>query len=311
MISLSTANLSWCRRHGVQLAGVRGRAGCPRQGLSTRPPADGVFAVAIGVVALPSLARAALDRGDFDGELVRAVRLQAVILLPLAVATALLADDIVDIAYERGAFNEASSALTSDALVGVAVALPALGLSLVGTRAWISRRRPWTPALVATVGLVLNAGLDAALIGPLGVMGICIDRSRPRRRWPRPSSPQARTAARSALSRCTLLPAWRSGSPQRQRWPCSQCRRSRGFRATRHMRSRSLSACSSRPRSRLWSARLSTAFQSVCGPAPRGVERAPVIRALFAHRSPRRNWKLGLLGWIVAQFTGALDATGI
>lgn len=134
----------------------------------------GVFAVAIGVVALPSLARAALDHGDFDGELVRAVRLQAVILLPLAVATALLADDIVGIAYERGAFNEASSALTSDALVGVAVALPAMGLSLVGTRAWISRQRPWTPALVATLGLVLNAGLDAALIGPLGVMGIGI-----------------------------------------------------------------------------------------------------------------------------------------
>ena len=132
----------------------------------------GVFAVAIGVVALPSLARAALDHGDFDGELVRAVRLQAVILLPLAVATALLADDIVGIAYERGAFNEASSALTSDALVGVAVALPAMGLSLVGTRAWISRQRPWTPALLATARARLNAGLDAALIGPLGVMGI-------------------------------------------------------------------------------------------------------------------------------------------
>ena len=134
----------------------------------------GVFAVAIGVVALPSLARAVSDDEDYDRELVRALRFQAVILVPLAVACGLLADDIVAIAYERGAFDAASSALTSDALVGVAFALPAMGLSLVGTRAWLSRQRPWPPAFVAVAGLALNAGLDAVLIGPFGVMGIGI-----------------------------------------------------------------------------------------------------------------------------------------
>lgn len=133
----------------------------------------GVFAVAIGVVALPSLARAA-RLGDFDGELVRTLRLQAVILVPIAVGAGVLADDLVRLAYQRGEFDAGSSALTADALVGVAFALPAMGLSLVGTRAWLSRQRPWRPAAVAIAGLVLNGLLDWLLIKPFGVMGVGI-----------------------------------------------------------------------------------------------------------------------------------------
>jgi putative peptidoglycan lipid II flippase len=132
----------------------------------------GVFAVAIGIVALPSLATAAQPGGGFDDELVRTLRFLAAILVPVAVATGLLADDLVGLAYERGEFDAASRALTADALVGFAFALPALGLSLIGTRAWISKRRPWPPAAAAFLGLLLNAALDALLIGPVGVAGI-------------------------------------------------------------------------------------------------------------------------------------------
>lgn len=132
----------------------------------------GVFAMAIGVVALPRLAAAASRPDDFDQELLRATRLQAALLLPLAVAAVLMADPVVRLVYERGAFNSESSSLTSSALVGVSFALPALGLSLVGSRAWLSRKRPGIPAALASIGLIANAGLDAALIGPFGVAGI-------------------------------------------------------------------------------------------------------------------------------------------
>jgi putative peptidoglycan lipid II flippase len=132
----------------------------------------GVFAVAIGIVALPSLTQATGHGGEFDAELMRTVRFLAALLIPAAVALGLLSDAIVGLAYERGAFDANSRALTADALVGFAFALPALGLSLVGTRAWISKRRPWPPTAAMFLGLLVNAGLDALLIGPLGVAGI-------------------------------------------------------------------------------------------------------------------------------------------
>jgi putative peptidoglycan lipid II flippase len=134
----------------------------------------GVFAVAIGIVALPRLAQATLPGGQFDAEIMRTARFLAALLVPAAVAMGLMADDLVGLAYERGAFDATSRALTADALVGFAFALPALGLSLVGTRAWISKRRPWPAAAATFLGLLVNAGLDALLIGPLGVAGIGI-----------------------------------------------------------------------------------------------------------------------------------------
>ena len=132
-----------------------------------------VLAMSIGIVALPAMARAAGRGGaGFDAELGRATWLQAALLLPAGVALALLAHDVIHLAYERGAFGPESTRLTTNALVGCAVALPAMGLTLVGTRAWTSRRRPWVPAAAASAGLIANAGLDAVLVGPLDLAGI-------------------------------------------------------------------------------------------------------------------------------------------
>jgi len=135
----------------------------------------GVFAVAVGVVAMPSLVEAALRRSnEFDGELVRATRLQAALLLPAALLLGLAATPIVSLIYQRGAFDAASTRLTANALVGGAFVLPALGLSLIGSRAWLSRKRAWVPACCSLMGLVLNGLIDWALVGPLGLLGIGI-----------------------------------------------------------------------------------------------------------------------------------------
>jgi putative peptidoglycan lipid II flippase len=133
----------------------------------------GVFAVAVGVVAMPSLVDAALKQKDmFDRELVRVTRLQAAMLLPAALVMGLAATPIVSLIYQRGAFNTESTGLTADALVGIAFVLPAMGLSLVGSRAWLSQKRPWLPACFSLIGLALNGLLDWALVGPFGLLGI-------------------------------------------------------------------------------------------------------------------------------------------
>jgi putative peptidoglycan lipid II flippase len=134
----------------------------------------GVIAVAIGVVALAELARTSQQPHEFDHDLSSSVRLQLAILVPIAIVTAIAAEPIVRVIYERGAFNALSTEVTSHALVGFAPALPALGLSLIASRAWLSKKRPWIPAGVATAGLAMNALLDWILIGPFGIAGIGI-----------------------------------------------------------------------------------------------------------------------------------------
>ena len=133
----------------------------------------GVFAVAIGVIVMPAFVRARVE-GDstFDSELVQAVRLQASILVPAGLLVGLLAHSIVHIVYERGSFNADSARLTSHALVGMAFVLPAFGLGLIGSRAWLSRKRPWFPATLMAVGVGLNAFLDWLLLPWLGLFGI-------------------------------------------------------------------------------------------------------------------------------------------
>lgn len=134
----------------------------------------GAIAVAIGVVSLPTLVRYASAPAAFERELARAVRLQLAVLLPLGAALIVLAKPVVVLAFQRGSFTASSVSLTVSALTGMALVLPAMGLSLLGSRAWLSRQRPWPAAAVAAGGLALNAGLDWVFVGPLGLFGICL-----------------------------------------------------------------------------------------------------------------------------------------
>jgi putative peptidoglycan lipid II flippase len=132
-----------------------------------------VFAVAVAVVAMPSLVEAALARdGRFADELLAATRLQAALLATPAVVVGVWATPIVRFVFERGAFDTSSTKLTSNALAGMAFVLPALGLSLLGTRAWLSQKRAWIPAAAGVAGMALNALLDWVLVTPLGLFGL-------------------------------------------------------------------------------------------------------------------------------------------
>ena len=125
----------------------------------------GVFAVAIGIVALPALVtREARVRRRPGAD----AALRRDHPLPDRRRGGFLADELSASHTSAGSSTRRAANLTADALVGLSFALPALGFSLVGTRAWIGRQRPWTPATLAVVGVVVNGALNAVLIGPLG-----------------------------------------------------------------------------------------------------------------------------------------------
>src|ERR687884_1129721 len=125
---------------------------------------QGMFSVAIATVLFPSLARLAA-RGDhegFRGTVSLGLRQIAFLLVPASVVSAVLAEPITRIVYQRGAFGPHETPVVAGALAAFSAGLTFNGAMLMLNRAFFSLQANWTPTLVALANLALNAALDAA-----------------------------------------------------------------------------------------------------------------------------------------------------
>ena len=137
---------------------------------------QGMFSVAVATVLFPQLSRLAARR-DYEGlQAVTGVGIRqiALLLLPAAAATLVLATPIVRLVYQRGEFNTESTILTSQALFCFAFSLPFNGWNLLLTRTFFALQKPWLPTALALASLVLNAAISFALYKPLGIPGVVI-----------------------------------------------------------------------------------------------------------------------------------------
>jgi putative peptidoglycan lipid II flippase len=134
---------------------------------------QGMFSVAIATVLFPSLSRLAA-RGDTEG-LRRTVgaglRQIAFMLVPAGALSAVLAEPIVRLLYERGQFTPDQTQVVAAALAAFSLGLTFNGMMLMLNRGFFSLQKPWTPTAVALGNLVLNT-LLYAVFHRLGAWGI-------------------------------------------------------------------------------------------------------------------------------------------
>jgi putative peptidoglycan lipid II flippase len=134
---------------------------------------QGMFSVAVATVLFPALSRFAARR-DLDGlraAAANAIRLIALLLIPAAAATLVLAEPIVRLVYQRGEFDAQSTRQVTEALVWFSLSLPFAGANLMLTRTFFSLQRPWMPTLLAGASLVVNLAASLALYPSLGIAG--------------------------------------------------------------------------------------------------------------------------------------------
>lgn len=137
---------------------------------------QGLFSIAIATILFPVLSRFAA-RGAHDDlrrTMANGVRQICLLLIPSAVAMAVLAHPITRLLYERGAFGSAATDLVAEALVWWSISLPFQGVSLLFSRTFFSLQRPWLTTWLSLVNLVVNAAVAAALYAPLGVAGVVL-----------------------------------------------------------------------------------------------------------------------------------------
>ncbi|CAN5137085.1 murein biosynthesis integral membrane protein MurJ [soil metagenome] len=134
---------------------------------------QGMFSVAVATVLFPSLARLAArgDEGGFRNTVGLGLRPIAFMLIPASAVSAVLAEPITRLVYERGEFDATQTPVVAGALAAFSAGLFFNGTMLLLNRAFFSLQSNWIPTLVALGNLSVNAALDA-LFYRFGTWGI-------------------------------------------------------------------------------------------------------------------------------------------
>ena len=134
---------------------------------------QGVFSVAVATVLFPSLARLAArnDLVGFRRTSSLGLRQISFLLVPASVVTAVLAEPITRLIYQRGAFTASQTTAVASCLAALCLGLTFNGTMLMLNRSFFSLQDNWVPTAIALGNLFLNALLDVAF-SPLGIWGI-------------------------------------------------------------------------------------------------------------------------------------------
>ena len=136
----------------------------------------GVFGYALSSVALPSLSKLAQE-GDmikFKSTLFFALRNLMMVLIPAAIGMVVFSKWIIQVAFERGAFDAYSTHVTSQVMLFASLGLPFFGASRILVSAFYALQDTRTPVKTATICLIVNVVLNALLMFPLKIGGIAL-----------------------------------------------------------------------------------------------------------------------------------------
>ncbi|MBT4940996.1 MAG: oligosaccharide flippase family protein, partial [Rhodospirillaceae bacterium] len=134
----------------------------------------GVVGVAVGTALLPLMSRqlGAEDEAAAMSSQNRAIEFSLFLTLPAAVALVVIAEPIVSVLFERGAFDATSVKATAGALSIYATGLPAYVLVKALAPGFFAREDTATPVKIAVFALAVNLVLNLALMGPFLHLGI-------------------------------------------------------------------------------------------------------------------------------------------
>lgn len=136
----------------------------------------GIIGAAVSTALLPLLARQLKAGQETDAlhSQNRALEFAFFLMLPAALALIALAEPLIAVLFQRGAFDAAAVHATAAALEAFAVGLPAFMLIKALTPGFYAREDTATPVKIAGVAAAANIALSIALMLPLAHVGIAL-----------------------------------------------------------------------------------------------------------------------------------------
>lgn len=107
----------------------------------------------------------------------RYLRMLFFLTFPVTVGVMVIAEPVVRLLYHRGAFDETSVQLTSQALACYVIGFPAIALSRALNRVFLSFKDTWTPTKLSLLRIGLKIFLAGVLVQPFGHVGLALAES--------------------------------------------------------------------------------------------------------------------------------------
>jgi putative peptidoglycan lipid II flippase len=136
----------------------------------------GIFAIAVGMAALPSLSKLASkgEMEEFKETLSFTFRLVSFISIPAMVGLIALKTPIINLLFQRGLFDYSATIMTAKALLFYSVGLWAIAGARTLVPAFYSLQDTWTPLKIGLICLGANVIFNWILIYPMKHAGLAL-----------------------------------------------------------------------------------------------------------------------------------------
>jgi putative peptidoglycan lipid II flippase len=131
-----------------------------------------VFFRSVVVALLPRLSQARNDERATRRILGDGILLMSVISVPLMVLMVVLAQPLVAVFFQRGAFDASQAALLAGVIAIYALQFPFDAINRVYMSFWFARLDTVVPFANVVIMVVLDIGFAVVLVGPFGISGI-------------------------------------------------------------------------------------------------------------------------------------------
>ena len=133
-----------------------------------------IFFRSVVVALLPRLSAARGDASATRQIVADGIRLMTLISIPLLGFVVVLADPAVSLAFQRGAFGAAETALLASVVAVYALQFPFDALNRVYVTYWYARFDTMVPFVNVALGVALDIAFAVLLFVPLGIHGIAL-----------------------------------------------------------------------------------------------------------------------------------------
>jgi len=136
----------------------------------------GLFGVSVATAALPEIARQ-VNAGEFDSlrrTISSSLRMMLMMSVPATVGLMVLSWPIVELIFERGAFNADSTSMTAMALLGYAPGLLGYSAVKIASPTFYAMKDARTPVLISMATIVLNLVLNLVLVRYYSFQGLAM-----------------------------------------------------------------------------------------------------------------------------------------
>ncbi|MEG1311474.1 MAG: murein biosynthesis integral membrane protein MurJ [Romboutsia sp.] len=134
----------------------------------------GLFIATLGAVIYPMLSKLSSENNSekFTESVVSSVNSVILLVLPISVGAMTLATPIVKLLFERGAFDERATQMTSIALVFYSIGMVAFGLRDILGKVFYSLQDTKTPMINGAIAMSMNIIFNLAVVRFMGHAGL-------------------------------------------------------------------------------------------------------------------------------------------